>query len=108
MPKPYKGTGRGMQIKKKLHITESVIVTVLNNRNLSSRISMIGRSLREKAKFIIEDNFPNDDREVETYMRLQKIVKGIDATEYKYQLETIAKECRIEKEVYGPALRTNY
>ena len=90
---------KGMGRKKDYYSTDKIVIPVTNIHSLKSTINMIGKILRERIKEI-EDNsglFIKDmiakDR-FEIYLKLLKIDKREEITNFVYQINTIVREPR--------------
>jgi len=84
---------KGMGRKKDYYSTEDITIPVLNTRPLKSTINMLGRALREKVKEIQDNTIVTKDR-FETYLKLLKIDKGEEVTNFIYQVNTIVRESK--------------
>jgi len=85
--------------KRDDYSVDEIVIPITNVHSLKSTINMIGRTLREKIKEIQDNSGPfikdmvEKDR-FEIYLKLLKIDKGEEVTNFIYQINTIVREPR--------------
>lgn len=88
---------KGMGRKKNYYGTEDITITVVNTHSIVSKINMVGRGLRQRIKDMNANSghFVKDMIErgrFEIYIKLLKIDKGNELTDFKYRIDSIIRE----------------
>ena len=90
---------KGMGRKKNYYGTNAITITVINTRSIKSQINVVARGIRERIKDMNanSNNFVKDmiaRGRFEIYIKLLKIDKGSELTDFRYQINSVIKEQR--------------